>query len=118
MMRFASATSSFCSPYRSRPNRIPTVPPPLMPAAISRAAASGAPPRLALGVGAGGGGEQQRAVGDRLLDGAEQLRTIQNFIGAGGSALGADVRPAVTRIDDAKPRQRKIAHAPRGHADV
>jgi hypothetical protein len=43
---------------------------------------------------------------------------VQNMIGAGGGALGADVRPAVAGIDDAQPRQRKIAHRARGHADV
>ena len=74
--------------------------------------------RLGLIVGAGGGGEQQRAVGDRLLDGVEQLDPIQNMIGAGGGALGADVGPAVARIDDAQPRQPEIAHRARGHADV
>src|SRR6266576_6352349 len=43
---------------------------------------------------------------------------IENMIGAGSGALRADVRPAVARIDDAQPRQRKIAHRARGHADV
>ena len=56
--------------------------------------------RLGLIVGARGGGEQQRAVGDRLLDGVEQLDRVQNMVGAGGGALRADVRPAVARIDD------------------
>ena len=74
--------------------------------------------RLGLIVRAGGGGEQQRAVGDRLLDRLEQLDMIQNMIGAGGGALGANVRPAVAGIDDAQPRERKIAHRARGHADV
>ena len=44
--------------------------------------------RLGLVVGAGGGGEQQRAVGDRLLDGVEQLDLVQNMVGAGGGAAG------------------------------
>ena len=74
--------------------------------------------RLGLVVGARGGGEQQRAVGDRLLDGVEQLDLIQDVVGAGGGALRADVRPAVARIDDAQPRQREIAHRARRHADV
>jgi hypothetical protein len=69
-------------------------------------------------VGAGGGGEQERAVGDRLLDGVEQLDMIENMIGAGGGALRADVRPAVARIDDPQARQPEIAHRARGHADV
>jgi len=58
-------------------------------AAISRAATSGATTGLA-GRARGRGGEQQRAVGDRLFDRLEQLDMIQNMIGAGG-ALGADV---------------------------
>ena len=57
-------------------------------------------------------------VGDRLLDGVEQLDAVQNMVGAGGGALRGDVRPAVARIDDAQPRQREIAHRARGHADV
>ena len=32
--------------------------------------------------------------------------------------LGGDVRPAVARLDQAQPVQRKIAHGARGHADV
>ena len=56
--------------------------------------------RLGLIVGARGGGEQQRAVGHRLLDGVEQFDRIENMVGAGGGALGADVRPAVARIDN------------------
>src|SRR5260370_24219906 len=43
---------------------------------------------------------------------------IEDVIGAGRGALGADIRPAVARIDDAQPRERKIAHRARGHADV
>ena len=57
-------------------------------------------------------------IGDRLLDGVEQLGLIQNMVGAGGGALRGDVRPAVARIDDPQPRQREIAHRARGHADV
>ena len=74
--------------------------------------------RLGLVVGAGGGGEQQGAVGDRLLHGVEQLDLVQDVVGAGGGARGLDVRPAVARVDDAQPRQREIAHRARGHADV
>jgi hypothetical protein len=73
---------------------------------------------LGLIVGARGGGEQQRAVGDRLLDGVEQLDLIQNMIGAGGRALRTDIGPAVARIDDPQARQPEIAHRARGHADV
>ena len=58
--------------------------------------------RLGLIVGARGGGKQQRAVGDRLLDGVEQLDPIQDMVGAGGGALRADIGPAVARIDDAQ----------------
>ena len=56
--------------------------------------------RLGLVVGAGGGGEQQRTVGDRLLDGVEQLHLIEDMVGAGSRPLRADVGPAVARIDD------------------
>ena len=45
--------------------------------------------RLGLVMGAGGGGKQQRAVGDRLLDGVEQLGLLQNLVGAGRRALRA-----------------------------
>ena len=65
-----------------------------------------------------GGGEQQRAVGDRLLDRVEQLDMVQDMIGAGGRAPGVNVRPAVARIDDPQTRQPEIAHGARGHADV
>src|SRR6201999_950332 len=51
-------------------------------------------------------------------DGIEQFDIIQDMVGAGGGTAGMDVRPAVARIDDAKPRQREIAHRTRGHADV
>ena len=74
--------------------------------------------RLGLVVGAGGGREQQRAIGDRLLHRVEQFDPVQDMVGAGGRPLRADVRPAVARVDDAQPRQREIAHRARGHADV
>jgi hypothetical protein len=74
--------------------------------------------RLGLIVGPGSGSEQQREVGDRLLDGIEQLGAVENMVGTGRGALGGDVRPAVARVDDPKPRKRKIAHRARGHADV
>ncbi len=69
-------------------------------------------------MGAGGGGKQQRAVGDRLLHGVEQLDLIQDMVGAGGGALRTDIRPAVARLDDPQPGQPEIAHRARGHADV
>ena len=69
-------------------------------------------------MGARGGGEQQRAVGDRLLHGVEQLDLVQDVIGAGGGALRAHIGPAVARLDDAQPRQAKVAHRTRSHADV
>ena len=56
--------------------------------------------RLGLVVGAGGGGEQQRQIGDRLLDRVEQFGLVENMVGAGGGALGGDVRPAVAGLDD------------------
>ena len=55
--------------------------------------------RLGLVVGTGGGCEQQRQIRDRLFDRVEQLRLLQNLVGAGGRALCCDVRPAVARID-------------------
>ena len=55
--------------------------------------------RLGLVMSAGGGGEQQREIGDRLLDRVEQLSLLQNLVGAGRRALRGDVRPAVARID-------------------
>ena len=78
----------------------------------------GADHRLGLVVGAGRGGEQQRQVGDRLLDGIEQLRPLQNLVGAGRRPLRGDVRPAVARVDNSQARQREIAHGARGHADI
>ncbi len=74
--------------------------------------------RLRLIVGAGGGGKQQRAIGDRLRDRLEQLRMIENMIRAGSGAAGVDVRPAVARIDDSKPGEAEIPHRARRHADV
>src|SRR6266851_8010677 len=69
-------------------------------------------------MGARGGGEQERAVGDRLSNSIEQLDLIQNMIGAGGRAPGMHIGPAIARIDDAQARQPKVAHRTRGHADV
>ena len=69
-------------------------------------------------MGAGGGGEQQRQIGDRLLDGVEQFGAFQNLVGAGGGALRRDVRPAVARLDDSQTGKREIAHRARGHADI
>ena len=40
------------------------------------------------------------------------------MVGPGGGALGADIGPAVARIDDPQARQREITHGARGHADV
>jgi len=98
---------------------MPTSPVPLaIWATISRAAASGCDHRFGLVVGPGGGGEQQRAIGDRLLDGVEQGGLIQDVVGAGGGALGMDVGPAVARIDDPQSGQPEITHRARGHADV
>ena len=94
------------------------MPPALMLAGHFARGEFGRDHRLGLIVGAGGGGEQQRAVGDRLLDRIEQLDVLEDVIGAGGGALRADVWPAVARIDDAQPGQREIAHRPRGHADI
>ena len=74
--------------------------------------------RLGLVMGAGRGGKQQGQVGDRLLDRVEQLGLFQNLVGAGRRPLRGDVRPAVARIDDPQTRKRKIAHRPRGHADI
>ena len=74
--------------------------------------------RLGLVVGAGGGGEQQRAVGDRRLDGVEQFDLVEDVVGAGGGAAGMDVRPAVARLDEAQPGQAEIAHGAGAHADV
>ena len=74
--------------------------------------------RLGLVMGAGRGGKQQGQIGDRLLDRVEQLGLFQNLIRAGRRPLRRDVRPAVARIDDPQTRQRKIAHRPRGHADI
>ena len=74
-MRSASATSSFCRPVALAAEQDADL------AAgrdlrrrISCAAASGADHRLGLIVGARGGGEQQRAVGDRLLDACRTAR--------------------------------------------
>ena len=69
-------------------------------------------------MGARGRSKQQRAIGHRRFDRVEQFDTFQDVVGAGGRALRGDVRPAVARIDDAKPRKREIPHRARGHADV
>ena len=69
-------------------------------------------------MGARGGGEQQIEVGDRLADRVEQFDLFQNVVGAGGRALGGDVRPAVAGVDDAQAAQGKIAHGARSHANV
>ena len=69
-------------------------------------------------MGAGGGGKQQREIGDRLFDRVEQFGMVENVIGAGRRALRRDVRPPVARIDDSQAGKRKIAHRARGHADI
>jgi len=94
---------------------MPTVPPPAISAAISRAATSGATTGLAWSCA-------RAVVANNSVQSATACSTVSTdrhgpyMIGAGGGALGADVRPAVARIDDAQPRERKIAHRARGHA--
>ena len=73
---------------------------------------------LGLIVGARGGREQQRAVGDRRFNGLEQFDPVEDMIGARGCALRRDIGPAVARVDDAQPCQAEIAHGARRHADV
>ena len=77
---------------------MPTLPPPAISVAISRAAASGADDRLGLVVGAGGGGKQQREVGDRLLDRVEQFGLVEDMVGA-GRRRGGHARSASRRAD-------------------
>jgi len=62
--------------------------------------------------------QTQGRVRDRLLQGIEQLSAAQNVVGAGRGALGGDIWPAVAGIDDPKPRERKVAHRARRHADI
>ena len=69
-------------------------------------------------MGTGGGGEYQVEVRDRLLEGVEQLGAAQDMVGAGRGALGGEIRPAVTGIDDPKPHEGKVAHRARSHADI
>ena len=69
-------------------------------------------------MGAGGGREQQRAVGNRLLHRIEQLDVLEDVIGARGGALRADIRPTIARFDNTQPAQGEIAHRSRGHADI
>ena len=118
MMRLASATSSFCQTVALAAEQ-DAGPAPACDM-VDDLARRGVRPdhRLGLVMGPGGGGEQQRQVGDRLLDRVEQFGLLQNMVGAGRGALGGDVRPAVAGLDDPEPRQRKIAHRARGHADV
>ena len=118
MMRLARATSSFVSPQRSRPNRMPTLPPPVTCAAISLGGGLRPHHRLGLVVGARGRGKQQVEIGNRLLDGRKQLGALEDMVGTGRRALGGDVGPAVARVDDAQAIKREIAHGPRSHADI
>ena len=92
--------------------------PPSSSPAISRAARFRRHYRLGLVVGAGGGGEQQRAVGHRLHDGVEQFDPVQDMVGTGGGAAGLHAGPAVARLDEPQPGQPEIAHRARRHADV
>ena len=56
--------------------------------------------RLGLIVRPRGGGEQQRAIGDRLLHGVEQLDLVQDMIGARGGALRAARSVALAKSSD------------------
>ena len=67
-MRSASATSSFSSPQRSRPNSTATFSPAATCGASNGGASLRTDHRLGLVVRARGGGQHQRAVGDRRLD--------------------------------------------------
>ena len=74
--------------------------------------------RLGLIVDARRGRQHEMAVGDRSLQRVVDLDAAQHFIGAGGGALGVDVRPAVARPHQPQPRQPEIRHGARRRADV
>ena len=97
---------------------MPTVPPPATWAVISRAAPSGATTGLAWSCARAVVANSSVDVGHRRRNGVEQLDAIEDMVGAGGGALGGDVRPAVARLDDPQAREPKIAHGAGGHADV
>jgi len=77
------------------PNRMPTRPPPIDCATNSRAATSGAPP-LGLVHAPGPWWQQQRQVGDRLLDGSNSFAWSRIWSAAGGGACALTLasRPA------------------------
>jgi hypothetical protein len=64
------------------------------------------------------GGEHIAAVGDRLLDGREQLGGVEDPVGPRRRDPGARVRPAVARLDQAQLREAEIGHRARGRADI
>ena len=65
-----------------------------------------------------GGREQQRAVGDRLLNGVEQFDASRMWSAPAAARCARDIGPAVARVDDAQTRQGEIAHGAGRHADI
>ena len=118
MMASASEISSFSSPVRSRPNRMPT------PCAVRQSGMGlrhrriGAEDALHLPALAGGGGEHVVQIGDGLAGRLEKRRAVEHMRRAGGRRMGALLRPAVARRDEAKFAQAEIRHGARHHADI
>ena len=117
-MRSASATSSFSSPLRSRPNTIATVSPAAIRGAISPRRLGRSDHGLGLIVGARGRRQHEAAVGNRLVQRVVELGAVEDAVGAGRHHPRLVVRPALPRLDQAQPRQAEIGHGARGRADI
>ncbi len=117
-MQSASATSSFSSPLRSRPNMMATVSPEAMRGAISAAACAGPMTGLAW--------SWARAVVARTkLQSAMRGRqrvvehgVVEDPAGAGRHDTGLLVWPALPWFDEPQARQAEIRHGARGSADI
>ena len=118
MIASASETSSFSSPVRSRPNRMPIALPGSEPRLRLLHGGIGREDPLHLPALAGRGGEDEVQVGDGLAGRVVERRALQHMGRAGGRRMRPLLGPAVARRNEAQLRQPEIGHGARHHADV
>ena len=94
------------------------MPPPAIWPTISRAAAVRRHHGLGLIVGAGGGGEQQRAIGDRRSTVSNSSARSRIWSAPAAARCAATFGQPSRGLTMPQPRQREIAHGARRHADV
>ena len=117
-MRSASATSSFSSPLRSRPNTSAVNSPAADPRRQQGGGLRRADDGLGLIVGARRRGDDERAIGNGGFEAVIKLGAVENAVGAGRHHTRLGVGPGLPGRDQAQPRQAEIGHRARGGADI